>query len=307
MFNKKKQNKAFTLVELLIVIAVISLLFVVLISRVDFATDKARITGVQNDMHAIQYAIHQVALEDGQLVDDLSLLASKLNENLDTELMVRVEGNMLKTHATDPWGNEYQLRYNKAVNNKGQLQILSSGPDERYDTDDDVVLAVICSSSASGTNVVVKDNLTIDEIIKEDGTLPNQPEAPEHVCSFSRRVQSAQFLKTAGNCQFEAIYFYSCECGAVGTATFTGSKNPSEHVANPTIVYNSYNDEQHTKVTTCVGCNVVLDTANINHTFNNNKCTDCNYERHVHSYTNQNPIETNTNNQNNNNKKTFIA
>ena len=288
-----QKRKAFTLVEILIVICVISILFVVLVSRVDFATDKARQAGVQNDMHALQYAIHQVALEKGELVDDLNLLASLLNENLDTELMVRVEGNMLKTHATDPWGNEYQLRYNKGIDNKGQLQVLSAGPDSDYLTNDDTVIAIVCSLSASGTNVIVKEDLSTNEIIKEDGTLPNQPVAPEHVCSFSRRVQSAQFLKTAGNCKTEAIYFYSCECGAVGTATFTGSKNPSEHVDNPTIVYNSYNDEQHTKVTTCVGCNVVLDTTNINHTFNNNKCTDCNYERHVHSYTNQNPVEAN--------------
>ena len=36
-----KQRKAFTLIEVLIVICVISVLFIVLASRVDFATDKA--------------------------------------------------------------------------------------------------------------------------------------------------------------------------------------------------------------------------------------------------------------------------
>ena len=270
------KRKAFTLVEILIVICVISILFVVLVSRVDFATDKARMTGVQNDMHTIQYAIHQVALEEGKLVEDLNLLASKLNKNLDTDLMVRVEGNMLKTNATDPWGNEYQLRYNKAVNNKGQLQILSSGPDERYDTDDDVVLAVICSSSASGTNVVVKDNLTIDEIIKEDGTLPNQPAVPGHTCSFNKQVQAVGFLKTAGNCTTQAVYFYSCECGAIGTATFTGSVDPSTHTTNVTYNYNQLSEDQHTKVTVCE-CRATLNTTVESHQFVNNKCTSCGF------------------------------
>ena len=288
-----QKRKAFTLVEILIVICVITILFVVLVSRVDFATDKARQAGVQNDMHAIQYAIHQVALEKGELVDDLNLLASLLNENLDTELMVRVEGNMLKTHATDPWGNEYQLRYNKGIDNKGQLQVFSAGPDSNYSTNDDTVIAIVCSPSASGTNVIVKEDLSTNEIIKEDGTLPNQPVAPEHVCSFNRQVQASNFLNTAGNCQFEATYFYSCSCGQKGTATFMGSKDPNTHVSNPSINYNSYNDEQHTKVTTCVGCNVVLDTSNINHTFNNSKCTDCNYERHTHRYVNENATEAN--------------
>ena len=291
MFNKKKQNKAFTLVELLIVIAVISLLFVVLISRVDFATDKARITGVQNDMHAIQYAIHQVALEDGQLVDDLSLLASKLNENLDTELMVRVEGNMLKTYDTDPWGNEYQLRYNKGTDNKGQVQMLSAGPDNHYGTQDDIVVAVVCSITASGTNVVVKDNLTIDEIIKEDGTIPNQPAVPEHTCSFNQQIQAAGFLKTAGNCTTQAVYFYSCECGAVGTATFTGSVDPSTHTTNVTYNYNYLNADNHTKVTVCQ-CSVTLDTATETHNFINDVCDDCGFERHVHNFNVQDTSDT---------------
>ena len=287
------KRKAFTLVELLIVIAVIGILFIVLVSRVDFATDKARITGAQNDIHTIQYAVHQVAIEDGQLVDDLSRLAFNLNKNLDTELVVRVEGNMLKTHATDPWGNEYQLRYNNGADNKGQVQILSAGPDQKYVTEDDIIVAIICKISASGTDVVVKNDVASNEIIRENGTLPNQPEAPGHVCSFNRRIQSTQFLKTAGNCKTESIYFYSCECGAIGTATFTGSKNPSEHVANPTITYNSYNDEQHTTVTTCVGCNIVLNTNNETHTFNNNVCTKCRHERHLHSYVIESAIEAN--------------
>ena len=38
---------AFTLIELLIVIAIIGILFIVLVSKVDFATDKAKATGVQ--------------------------------------------------------------------------------------------------------------------------------------------------------------------------------------------------------------------------------------------------------------------
>ena len=283
MFNKRKHNRAFTLVELLIVIAVVSILFVVLVSRVDFATDKARTTGVQNDMHAIQYAIHQVAIEKGELIDDLNLLASQLNENLDSELMVRVEGNMLKTNATDPWGNEYQLRYNKGANNKGQLQIFSAGADNDYSTQDDVVVAVVCSPSASGTNVVVKNDLTIDETIREDGTIPNQPAVPEHTCSFNQQKQAAGFLKTAGNCTTQAVYFYSCECGAVGTATFTGSVDPSTHTTNVTYNYNQLNADNHTKVTVCQ-CSVILDTATETHNFINDVCDDCGFERHVHNF-----------------------
>ena len=62
--NRKYSKRAFTLVELLIVIAIIGILFVVLISKVDFAGDKSKITGVQTDFRSFQMALEQVAKEN---------------------------------------------------------------------------------------------------------------------------------------------------------------------------------------------------------------------------------------------------
>ena len=62
-YNQRKR-KAFTLVELLIVIAIIGILFIVLISKVDFATDKAKATGVQTDFRSFQLAFETVAKEN---------------------------------------------------------------------------------------------------------------------------------------------------------------------------------------------------------------------------------------------------
>ena len=58
------KRKAFTLIELLIVIAIIGILFIVLISKVDFATDKAKATGVQTDFRSFQLALETVAREN---------------------------------------------------------------------------------------------------------------------------------------------------------------------------------------------------------------------------------------------------
>ena len=57
------KKKAFTLIELLIVIAIIGILFVVLVSKVDFATDKAKATGVQTDFRSFQLALDTVSKE----------------------------------------------------------------------------------------------------------------------------------------------------------------------------------------------------------------------------------------------------
>ena len=63
--NKKRFNKkAFTLVELLIVVGIIGILFIVLVSKVDFATDKAKATGVQTDFRSFQMAFDTVAKEN---------------------------------------------------------------------------------------------------------------------------------------------------------------------------------------------------------------------------------------------------
>ena len=61
---KKMNKKAFTLIELLIVIAIIGILFIVLVSKVDFATDKAKATGVQTDFRSFQVALEMVAKEN---------------------------------------------------------------------------------------------------------------------------------------------------------------------------------------------------------------------------------------------------
>ncbi len=63
--NRKYLHKhAFTLIELLIVIAIIGILFIVLVSKVDFATDKAKATGVQTDFRSFQLAFETVAKEN---------------------------------------------------------------------------------------------------------------------------------------------------------------------------------------------------------------------------------------------------
>ena len=59
-----KKRKAFTLIELLIVIAIIGILFIVLISKVNFATDKAKVAGVQTDFRSFQMAFDTVAKEN---------------------------------------------------------------------------------------------------------------------------------------------------------------------------------------------------------------------------------------------------
>ena len=48
--NMFKNQQGFTLVEILVVIVIIGILFTVILPRIDFASDRARQTGVKTDL-----------------------------------------------------------------------------------------------------------------------------------------------------------------------------------------------------------------------------------------------------------------
>ena len=272
--NIKANRKAFTLVELLIVIIVIGILFIVLISRVDNTTNRANETGVKTDIRALQTAIHQVGVEQGEFTPNLLLLTEQLNKNLDTELLLRVEGNKIKTDSTDPWGMEYELRYNQPSNTKGQIVIISAGPDMHFDTKDDILSVVVYNSNPNG------DGNYISIQNKPIGDMP----VSDHVCVFNVKVENGYYLKTAGNCQDKSVYYYSCSCGLFGTETFEGSIDLNTHINETTENIAQNNDLTHYVETHCKGCNALLDKKEESHSFINNICTRCNYEKVVHNH-----------------------
>ena len=143
--NNLYNRKAFTLIELLIVIAIIGILFVVLVSKVDFATDKAKATGVQTDFRSFQLAMETVArahqgFNDLVHGDDYSQLEMAINKNLDNKLKIEidVDGMITMAHdARDPWGTEYHGQYITGNDDKdrGSIVMYSNGADMTFGSD----------------------------------------------------------------------------------------------------------------------------------------------------------------------------
>ena len=139
MSNSKniKTRRAFTLIELLIVIAIIGILFIVLVSKVDFATDKAKATGVQTDFRSFQLAFNTVARENQGFDDlikenDYSDLTNAINHNLDNKLKIDIDADgkiTMANGAADPWGVEYHGQYITGNDDKdrGALVMYSNG------------------------------------------------------------------------------------------------------------------------------------------------------------------------------------
>ncbi|MGX5609639.1 prepilin-type N-terminal cleavage/methylation domain-containing protein [Bacillus cereus] len=147
MLNKFKQlfknQKGFTLVEILVVIVIIGILFVLLLPRLDFANDKARQSGVKNDFHEFQTAAEGYLKETaGQ-----NLSQDGLNTYLDKALQLptnATSGNTLSVGAAaviansaekDPWGTAYSIEMRKPTATTASIIYKSTGKTGTTDVD----------------------------------------------------------------------------------------------------------------------------------------------------------------------------
>lgn len=140
--NPAQKKKAFTLVEILIVVAVIGILFVALVPRIDFAGDKARETGVKTDFRSFELAAEQLMREKAGLADyaDVADLCADdgINLYLDGALKFDTTGKSAKK---DQWNQEYTVQIVKPASatnaNSGAIIFLSNGKDAVLSSDSD--------------------------------------------------------------------------------------------------------------------------------------------------------------------------
>ena len=163
------KRNAFTLIELLIVIAIIGILFIVLISKVDFATDKAKATGIQTDFRSFQLAFETVAREhqgfNGLVNHGYESLEVAINRNLDNKLKLDIDDDGMITMvngATDPWGVEYHGQYVTGNDGKdrGAIVMYSNGANLQFGSKLEVANG-IANISLTGDTTVGQDDYCV--------------------------------------------------------------------------------------------------------------------------------------------------
>ena len=171
--SKEKKKKAFTLVEILIVIAVIGILFVALVPRIDFAGDKARETEVKNDFRSFELAAEQYLREEAGFWDIYSTVDlcadGSMNRYLDDEMSFEESG---VCHKEDPWNNAYTVQAIKEDGdnpNNGAIIFISCGQDGKISTTkDNYALGVVfyngqIITATAGFSKNINSNLYIPE------------------------------------------------------------------------------------------------------------------------------------------------
>lgn len=136
--NRKRKVKAFTLIELLLVITIISVLAAVVVPRFFGRSQEARVAA----------ALQTIT---GTLATGLSMFEMHAGRypRTDEGLEVLVQNPQIKNWKgpyiesdrvpLDPWGNPYRYSYPSELTNSEFLyDIVSAGPDGSYGTQDDV-------------------------------------------------------------------------------------------------------------------------------------------------------------------------
>lgn len=129
---RRAVRKAFTLMEMMLVLAIIALLIAIGAVALQNVGEGAEITASEAHMNTIKTAVIQYKTLN-------RTLPSKLEDLVNPPGNARVKKALMsESGITDPWGSKYQYR-SPAKRNAGRpFEIFSYGPDKKEGGDDDV-------------------------------------------------------------------------------------------------------------------------------------------------------------------------
>ena len=127
-----RSRRAFTLVEMLLVVTIIGILAALVIPKIAGTGERARITAAQADINGgIKSAL-------GAYEVDVGFYPKSLQDLLQQPQNARNwHGPYLEKMPLDPWGNAY-VYYYPGKHSAAGYDLLSIGPDQKEGTDDDI-------------------------------------------------------------------------------------------------------------------------------------------------------------------------
>ena len=118
-------RQGFTLIEILVVVAIIALLGAVVVPNLMGGLDDSRLTAAREVIQSVETALNMYSMKHGgKYPDSLEALTQETDD----------EEALLQGDYVDPWGQE--LKYEKQ--GKKRPLLTSAGPDEEFGTEDDL-------------------------------------------------------------------------------------------------------------------------------------------------------------------------
>jgi general secretion pathway protein G len=135
---RRRAVRAFTLLEILIVLAILGLLVGLAVSRMDTIfggsqQDVARLFVTQS----IKIPLTQYRIDLGDYPSTAEGLQALITAPQNRAERWRGPYLESRTVPVDPWGEPYQYRY-PGVRNRGSYDVYSKGPDRQEGTEDDI-------------------------------------------------------------------------------------------------------------------------------------------------------------------------
>jgi general secretion pathway protein G len=126
----REGQRGMTLLEIMIVIAILGLLASVIVVAVMNQFDNAKIQTTKIKLKSLQQALHQYNVNVGDYPTQGEGLRALLNPPDGLKPMV-------ESMPKDEWGNEI-LYFNPARKGSGPFEVVSKGPDGQEGTEDDI-------------------------------------------------------------------------------------------------------------------------------------------------------------------------
>lgn len=133
--GRNRRRRAFTLVEMLLVLVILATLAAIVIPRFAGRSQQARVTAAQSQIGSFQLALDAFEVDNGfypPTSPGLNALVQQPNNAPDWRGPYLRKGVPL-----DPWGNPYTYEYPGRRNPDG-YDLMSMGPDQRVGGGDDI-------------------------------------------------------------------------------------------------------------------------------------------------------------------------
>jgi general secretion pathway protein G len=124
--NKVRSTQGFTLLEIIVVVAIIAILAAYIAPKVTGRVDDARISKAKSDIRVLESSLELYKLDNFVYPSSDQGLEALVNKPSGSNTRNWRDGGYIKKLTKDPWGNEYIYAY---PGSNGEFDVSSLGAD----------------------------------------------------------------------------------------------------------------------------------------------------------------------------------